>query len=503
MTRTQRTNNPASGSWRLVALAGGLTLVIGLVIAWIVWSGSTADASTGLAAALSAPFWAILIGATILAMWFVHRLASATGAIGAALTEVRKGRTISRTDLGALARHRQVCERLEQIAERLRDQANRVAVLENEREAVLRSMDGAVVVLDPTQRVERMNRAAEWMMGVSESMARGRLIQEVVREADLIRFVAESLGGGRFRTAEIHLRGDEERRVRATSSQLTDADGRGVGLLIVLTDVTQLRRLEAVRSDFAANVSHELRTPITNIRGYLETLLESGLDDREQGLEFLRIVARNAERLSAIVEDMLTLTTLEESSEQHGLGRGDQGPREAERLEVDQVMLRDVVDASMSELESERDSKDMTVTNEVPQELAASINPTLVQQAVTNLLSNALRYSPGGRRVWLRGALHDEGGSSFAVISVVDEGPGISEQHLSRLFERFYRVDKARSREAGGTGLGLAIVKHIAQMHGGRVEAESEEGRGSTFHLFLPAQHGAGAATRGGEPRNW
>jgi two-component system phosphate regulon sensor histidine kinase PhoR len=332
-----------------------------------------------------------------------------------------------------------------------------------------------VLILDRQQHVTGLSRAAEAMLGLHAGTTRGRLLHEVCRQPELHRFVAAALKGGGPDSTEIVLDGEAPRRVRAAGSPLPDAEGRIVGLLIMLSDVTRLRRLEVVRSDFAANVSHELRTPITNIKGYVETLIETRLTDPNEGMRFLRIVARNAERLGAIVEDMLMLTQLER-------------PEARDQLVREPARIAGVVEAMQLEQEAEARAKEIRIESAVPPDLIASVNPQLLQQAVGNLVNNAIKYGPRQSVVRVGASTRRlPGGRAELLIEVRDEGPGIPPEHLPRVFERFYRVDKARGREQGGTGLGLAIVKHIAQLHGGSVDVESEVGRGSVFRLQLPA----------------
>jgi two-component system phosphate regulon sensor histidine kinase PhoR len=241
-------------------------------------------------------------------------------------------------------------------------------------------------------------------------------------------------------------------------------------LLVLLQDVTELRRLEAIRTDFAANVSHELRTPITNISGYVDTLLQVGLDDREQARGFLQTVKRNADRLASIVEDLLALARLEQ-------------PDSKAWLEPQSTLAADIIAGAVAEFEDAAAAKQIEIRVAAAKELRVMVNPRLAEQAVGNLVSNAVRYSASGTRVTITARAADSG---FVELAVADEGSGIEARHVPRLFERFYRVDRARSRQMGGTGLGLAIVKHIAQVHGGRVTVESEVGRGSVFRLSLP-----------------
>lgn len=361
------------------------------------------------------------------------------------------------------------------VAQQMSSQIAQLRSQRNEQQAILQSMDGGVIALDGHQRILSLNRAAEDLLELSGRPARGRLLQEVVRQPGLNRFVARAMTDQRGGMDEFELEGTPARRARATSSPLRDAEGQRVGTLVVLDDVTELRRLESLRSDFAANVSHELRTPITNIKGYIETLLETGMQDPEQSGQFLSVVHRNAERLGAIIDDMLTLTKLER-------------PEESEDLDTHRTLIADVVESARLQHEAGARTKGVRVSVEVPDGLCGMINGPLVEQAITNLLSNAIRYSPPGTDVRISAAtIEGTDGRPEVEITVEDEGPGIPREHLSRVFERFYRVDKARSRELGGTGLGLAIVKHIALLHRGRVDVESTLGRGSVFKLVVPA----------------
>jgi two-component system phosphate regulon sensor histidine kinase PhoR len=216
-------------------------------------------------------------------------------------------------------------------------------------------------------------------------------------------------------------------------------------------------------------VSHELRTPITSIKGFVETLIDGALHDPKDAERFLAIIAKQADRLNAIVEDLLSLARIEEDAEKEKVHRA--------RSKVLDV-LRDAVLGC----ETKASEKNISINLDCSTDLVADIDPQLIEQAVVNLIDNAVKYSEPGGRVSVGAAVT---GSSMT-ISVSDEGCGIEEKHLPRLFERFYRVDRARSRELGGTGLGLAIVKHISQAHGGRVTVQSVAGRGSTFTIHIP-----------------
>jgi two-component system phosphate regulon sensor histidine kinase PhoR len=340
-------------------------------------------------------------------------------------------------------------------------------------ERIVHATPIAVIALDHMQRVLSINPAAERLLGVSSDAARGRLLQESVRQPALNRAIAAAFGnGGRF-DGELHLELESPLEVQVCCESL-HTDSQPAGLVVSLVDVTRMRRLESMRSEFAANVSHELRTPITNIKGYVETLLQVGIDDPAQLRKFLEIVHRNTVRLSGIVEDILTLAFLEEPEAKQSLVRMP-------------MPVGDIVRQVVEDLGSAAKAKSIRVS--ILGELDSMIlaNRSLAEQALANLLSNAIKYSGEGTAVSIE--IGTDG--DFVRIAVADQGPGIAAKHLPRIFERFYRVDKARARSQGGTGLGLAIVKHIATIHGGRVDVTSQVSQGSRFTLDLPR-----AATR-------
>jgi two-component system phosphate regulon sensor histidine kinase PhoR len=256
-------------------------------------------------------------------------------------------------------------------------------------------------------------------------------------------------------------------QVRGTS--LSGSQGEAVGAVIVLNDVTHLRRLENIRRDFVANVSHELKTPITSIKGFVETLLDGALDNREDAERFLKIVAKQADRLNSIIEDLLSLAKIEQSVE-------------AADVQLEPSRLADVLQSAIDECGPKAAARGITMRLACADEILADVNPPLIEQAAMNLLDNALKYSEEGSEVLVEVVRRP----AEIAIQVHDQGCGIEAEHLDRLFERFYRVDKARSRKLGGTGLGLSIVKHIVHVHGGHVTVESAPGKGSTFTIHLP-----------------
>jgi two-component system, OmpR family, phosphate regulon sensor histidine kinase PhoR len=354
-------------------------------------------------------------------------------------------------------------------------------------EAILQSTAAGFIAIDPTHRVLDLNQAAASWLGVDRANARGRLVQEIARHPQLNRLLDDAMAQAAPVERTVRLEGPSARELHALSEPLRDAAGRTLGLLLSLQDVTQLRRLEGLRSEFVANVSHELRTPITAIKGYVETLLQVGTDDPARARKFLEIVQRNTLRLSNLVEDLLALASLEQTTGVEG-----------HPLEFVELSAREVLDEAVLLLGPTAEAKRIRLVSTGDSRLRVRANRTLLEQAMVNLLSNAIRYSPEATTVTLTART----ARGMCELSVQDEGPGIAGKHLERIFERFYRVDRSRTSTAGGTGLGLAIVKHIAQAHGGSVEVESELGSGSRFSLRLPfirsqAELEASAATPG------
>lgn len=354
----------------------------------------------------------------------------------------------------------QLEKRIDELSRKLEDQ-----------DAVLSSMSEGVIAVDGEERIIRMNETACVLMQVSEKEVIGRSVQEVVRNADLLKFIGSAHLSREPIEADIVVRDSSERILHAYGKTLRDSQWNTIGILIVFSDITRLRHLENVRKDFVANVSHELRTPITSIKGFIETLADGAIDNPADARRFLDILARQADRLNAIFEDLLTLSRIEEGGRQ-----GDM------RLEPGNVAA--VVKTAIETCRQRALDKRMQLESSITAELPAQLNENLLEQAITNLVENAIKYSDEGTVIRVEAGERD--GEIF--IHVIDHGPGIEKNHLPRLFERFYRVDRARTRKAGGTGLGLAIVKHIAECHQGRATVDSTPGQGSTFSIYLPLQ---------------
>jgi len=367
-------------------------------------------------------------------------------------------------ELGGLA------EAMNYMASQLDSRIRTATKQRNEMEAVLSSMVEGVLAVDAEERVIGINHAAAELLEVDSAHIQGRTIHEVVRNSELLRFVAKTLVSMWPVEDDIVLRNGGEKFLQAHGTILRDAEGRGIGALVVLNDVTRMRRLENVRREFVANVTHELRTPVTSVKGFVETLLDGALSDPENAKHFLTIIARQTDRLNAIIDDLLTLSRIEQEAED-------------EEIVLKEERIVDVLQAAIQVCETKAVAKKITIDLQCEEGVLVRINPPLLEQAVVNLIDNAIKYSARKGTINVRAARRD----AEIIVSVRDHGCGITKEHLPRLFERFYRVDKARSRKLGGTGLGLAIVKHIAQAHGGNVTVESTPGKGSNFQIHLPA----------------
>jgi len=294
-----------------------------------------------------------------------------------------------------------------------------------------------------------------------------------VRDPGLADLPRELTSGPATLSRNLSLRGGSGPSLQLNAARLTADDGAPFGFVLVLHDVSELRRLETVRRDFVANVSHEIRTPLTAIKGYAETLLGPAGDERDTALRFLEIIDRHARRLGRLIDDLLALSDLE-------FGRTP--------LRRQACALGPAIDDVIQMLAEPAAQGGLSVTSTVaPGTPLAWVDGDRLRQVLTNLLDNALKYTPAGGRVHVDAGPATLEGAPAIELRVSDTGIGVPSQDLPRLTERFFRVDKARSRELGGTGLGLAIVKHIVQAHGGRLAIESTFGQGTTVHVTLPA----------------
>lgn len=370
-------------------------------------------------------------------------------------------------DLGSLERS------LVGVGQELRGLVSNLRFESARREAILSGMAEGVLAVDPDLKVTFCNQALLAATGFRGSRYEGLGLLQLVRDPalyELIRSVRSSGEPGKLR---FHLAAHTPRTFEAQASPLATPAGRGV--IAIFHDITDLERLEQVRKDFVANVSHELRTPLAGIIGYADTLLDGALNDTANRQKFVEIIRANAVRLGSIAADLLVLSELESGTDH----------------DTETVSARGVLEAALLTVDAEARERQVLLVREEMQDLHAAGSRLRLEQALLNLLANAIKFNRPGGEVRVKIAPSDDG---RVAITVADTGVGIPSQDLPRIFERFYRVDKARSRQVGGTGLGLSIVKHVVERMNGSVTVESQLGRGTTFTVLLPASSPRGQA---------
>ncbi|MDO9693196.1 MAG: ATP-binding protein [Candidatus Latescibacteria bacterium] len=371
----------------------------------------------------------------------------------------------------------QLAEAMNAMAAQLDERIRAAERQRDELEAVFAGMVEGVLLIDARQRIVSLNQAGADLLGVPREGAAGRTVPEALRHAALQRFIERTAGEAAAAAceADLELPGTDGGTVhlRVHGVRL-ERPGEPPRTLVVMHDVTRMRKLENVRQEFVANVSHELKTPVTSIKGFVETLRDGALDHPADARRFLDIVARQADRLQAIIEDLLCLSRLE------------QGTGQTSR-EMGVYPVAGVLAAAVQTCQPHADARGALLVVTCEPGLRAHLDPPLLEQALVNLIENAIKYNEEGTRVTVSAR---EDGDVVRIV-VADDGRGIEARHLPRLFERFYREDRARSRQEGGTGLGLAIVKHIALFHGGEVDVRSTPGGGSEFTLTLPSRPAA------------
>jgi PAS domain S-box len=367
---------------------------------------------------------------------------------------------------------------LNEMARTLHETITGITTQRNELDAILSSMIEGVIAVDAEERIMTINRAAGMLFGIDQQRAVGKMVSEVLRNGEIQDFFIKTLSASGFIETETVLieavpgkPTHTERILQLHGSALRNSEEKGIGALMVVNDITQLKKLENMRKDFVANVSHELRTPLTSIKGFVETLLAGAMKNGVDTQRFLGIISGQVDRLTTIVEDLLALSKIEQDTEHNA-------------LESIECRLSEVLSGAIETCRAKASQKQITIELQCSTKYIVKIDRTLFEQAIVNLIDNAISYSEPDKRITVN-AMQDPASGEMTV-SVSDEGIGIAPEHLGRLFERFYRVDKSRSRKLGGTGLGLSIVKHIALAHGGRVAVESIPGKGSTFYIVLP-----------------
>ncbi len=409
-----------------------------------------------------------LLATTVITVWIAKRTERQIHSMAMTAARLAEGDLVSRFELDLPGALGGLSESLNQVATYQGDRIRQLGLQQNEMQGILHAMSTGVIAMALDGRVISMNPAAVNMLAVGEMDVRGRDIGEIGVDPELVQFATSVTSQGGHGETELAIGGSTGQRLVARSESIHDNQSALVGIVLLLDDVTRLRQLEHMRVDFAANVSHELRTPITSIHGYAELMVDE--KDGSDRLRYAEVILRSSARLSSIIDDLLSLARLED-------------PLRAQLQERELVQIHELLDEVVRACSAEAEKGRVILKIECHEHLECHGSRQLLEQAVGNLVVNAIRYGPEDSSVTLS-AQAIAGGQ--IQISVSDHGPGIESSHRERIFERFYRVDKGRSREVGGTGLGLAIVKHIALAHGGHVELKSGVGQGSVFRITLP-----------------
>lgn len=349
----------------------------------------------------------------------------------------------------------------------IRQRIDELTTERNQATAILESMAEGVIAVDPQGRILLMNPAANVLLGLTGQPVRNKSLFEAIRYHELQEVVRTVLRQHQRATQDIAVFQPQERRLRLHAIPCQGGGPTGPAAVLVIQDVTESHRYEQLRREFVANVSHELKSPLTSIHSLTETLLEGALNDPAHNTRFVRLIDEDAARLARLIDDLLALSQIES---------------QAVPLKLSAVELKPLVESVAASLQPGIGQRRLSVTLDIPTGILARADPDRLRQVLANLLDNAIKYNKDGGTIKIVAARHD----GWIKVTVADTGVGIPEQDLPRIFERFYRVDKARSRELGGTGLGLSIVKHIVESHGGQVTVRSQVNRGSTFSVTFP-----------------
>jgi two-component system, OmpR family, phosphate regulon sensor histidine kinase PhoR len=360
-----------------------------------------------------------------------------------------------------------IAESLNTMAKQLDEKLDIIGEQSNLQDVVLKSMKEGVLAVDYDERILLLNKTAAEILAISDANTTGKTLQEVVRISEIQKFFKNVISEEGPHEAEIILQHDKDKFLQLSGTLLYDMDNKALGALVVFNDITNLKHLDTLKKELVANVSHELRTPVTTIKGFIETLKEGAIEDPKNAERFLNIVDKHIDRLNMLIDDLLILSKLEESPDE---------------IKVEEETIKPVLKSVVEDYEFKANEKKIEIEIKCDDNLSAKINKHLMEQAIGNLVDNAIKYSDKKTKVEI-GAYEKNG---MVNIYVEDEGYGISEEHMPRLFERFYRIDKARSREEGGTGLGLAIVKHIVNTMNGHIDVKSTPGKRTIFTIKIP-----------------
>ncbi len=368
----------------------------------------------------------------------------------------------SKDEIGELA------DTLNKMAKDIEDKVKDVSVQGQQLNAIFNSMIEGVIVTDRHARIVSINQAIEKIFGITRQVVEGEIFLEVIHNNDIAEVISQTIKTGKQVSEEMTLVYPLQSIFEVNATPIFES-GFVSGCIVVIHDITGIRRLETMRRDFVANVSHELKTPLTSIKGFVETLLEGALEDKENNRNFLKIILEHANRLDSLVNDLLSLSHIESK----GIV-----------IDKSEFSLSNQVKEVITGFKSQLKSKGIEVTNQLPQELIINGDKNRLEQVLVNLIDNAIKFNKDKGLI----KIYSQDYSGNIKVIIEDSGMGIPQKDIPRIFERFYRVDKARSRQLGGTGLGLSIVKHIVELHGGSVGVESTEGLGSKFWFNLPVK---------------
>jgi two-component system phosphate regulon sensor histidine kinase PhoR len=350
------------------------------------------------------------------------------------------------------------------------DLQNKMEMMQDkmELEAMLSSMVEGVMVIGRDERIMLFNAPVYEMLELRSRETIGKAYWEVIRNDEINTLLKEAMTEKKSLKKEITIISPEETQFLMQVSAILTPQDRLSGIVAVFHDITELKKLARLRSEFVANVSHEFKTPLTSIKGFVETLRDGAVKDKEKAEKFLGIIQKHTEQLEELVNDLLSLSALESKEVP---------------LNFEISPLEPLIQTTINLHKNQIDQRKLHVSVEIPEGLPSlSLDPVKINEVFSNLLNNAIKFTPPGGEININASQNGE----FVRIDFTDSGIGIESQNFGRIFERFYRVDKGRSRDMGGTGLGLAIVKHIVQSHNGKISVESEFGKGSTFSVFLP-----------------
>jgi len=414
----------------------------------------------------------LIVCLTALGMGYLAslRITGPVSALKSGIQRIGDGELSFRLAIPAVPHLGELARSINQTADRISKQIHDLAEERNLRALILTNMAHGVIAIDGARVVKDINKAAQDMTGFRGPLTAATHIEEVVRYPGVLRLIDECERTGGLVEREMTIGADSDITVSVRVTPLRDTHERPVGTLIIINDVTLLRKLETVRQDFVANVSHELRTPVTSIKGFTETLLDGAKDDPATAERFLEIIMRQANQLEAIISDLLDLSRLEQNA--------------SPGIEKIPTPLAGILRSAAELCQDRAALRGVTLRVTCGEGIVVSLHSGLMEQALVNLIDNAIKYGTTPERPHVE--IEATAASDTVEVRVRDHGNGIERIHLDRLFERFYRVDKGRSREMGGTGLGLAIVKHIMLVHDGTIHVESELGAGATFIAQLP-----------------